>query len=138
EKKAEREEQLAATIDKAQNLMRKELDWVRRQPKARGTKQKARLDAFEVTKSVASQKVNKDELELNIKMERIGSKILELHKLGKSYGDKVMLKDFSYVFKKGERVGIVGANGVGKTTFLNMLTGLEEPSKGKVVVGDTV
>ena len=138
EKKAEREEQLAATIDKAQNLMRKELDWVRRQPKARGTKQKARLDAFEVTKSVASQRVNKDELELNIKMERIGSKILELHKLGKSYGDKVMLKDFSYVFKKGERVGIVGANGVGKTTFLNMLTGIEEPTKGKVVVGDTV
>jgi len=138
EKKAEREDQQAATIDKAQNLMRKELDWVRRQPKARSTKQKARLDAFEVTKSVASQRIHTDELDLNIKMERIGSKILELHKLGKSYGDKVMLKEFSYVFKKGERVGIVGPNGVGKSTFLNMLTGIEEPSKGKVVVGETI
>ena len=138
EKKAEREDQLAATIDKAQNLMRKELDWVRRQPKARSTKQKARLDAFEVTKSVATQKVNTDELELNIKMERVGSKILELHKLQKEYGDKVMLKEFSYVFKKGERVGIVGSNGVGKSTFLNMITGIEPPTKGKVVVGETI
>jgi len=138
EKKAEREEQTLATIDKAQNLMRKELDWVRRQPKARGTKQKARLDAFQTTKEIASQRIDKDELELNIRMERMGSKILELHKLGKAYGDKVMLNDFSYVFKKGERIGIVGSNGVGKTTFLNMLTGKEEPSKGKVVVGDTI
>jgi ABC transport system ATP-binding/permease protein len=138
EKKAEREDQLQATIDKAQNLMRKELDWVRRQPKARGTKQKARLDAFQVTKEVASQRLDKDELELNIRMERMGSKILELHKLGKAYGEKVMLNDFSYVFKKGERIGIVGPNGVGKTTFLNMLTGKEEPTKGKVVVGDTI
>lgn len=138
EKKAEREEQTQATIDKAQNLMRKELDWVRRQPKARGTKQKARLDAFQTTKEIASQRIDKDELDLNIRMERMGSKILELHKLGKAYGDKVMLNDFSYVFKKGERIGIVGPNGVGKTTFLNMLTGKEEPSKGKVVVGDTI
>ncbi len=138
EKKAEREDQLAATIDKAQNLMRKELDWVRRQPKARSVKQKARLDAFEVTKGVATQNVSKDELELNIKMERVGSKILELHKLQKDYDGKIMLKEFSYVFKKGERVGIVGSNGVGKSTFLNMLTGLEEPSKGKVVVGETI
>jgi ATP-binding cassette subfamily F protein uup len=138
EKKAEREEQLMATVDKAQNLMRKELDWVRRQPKARSTKQKARLDAFQVTKEVASQRIDKDELELNIRMERMGSKILELHKLGKDYDGKIMLNDFSYVFKKGERVGIVGANGVGKTTFLNMLTGKEEPSKGKVVVGETI
>lgn len=138
EKKAEREDQLAATIDKAQNLMRKELDWVRRQPKARSVKQKARLDAFEVTKGVATQNISKDELDLNIKMERVGSKILELHKLQKDYDGKIMLKEFSYVFKKGERVGIVGSNGVGKSTFLNMLTGLEEPSKGKVVVGETI
>jgi ABC transport system ATP-binding/permease protein len=138
EKKAEREDNLSSTIDKAQNLMRKELDWVRRQPKARSTKQKARLDSFEVTKAVATQNVRKDELEISIKMERIGSKILELHKLSKSYDEKIMLNDFSYVFKKGERIGIVGSNGVGKTTFLNMLTGSEEPSKGKVVVGETI
>lgn len=138
EKKAEREENLAATIDKANNLLRKELEWMRRQPKARGTKQKARIEAFYETKAVASQQVEKDKLELSIKMERIGSKILELHKLGKSFEDKLMLENFSYTFKKGERIGIVGKNGVGKSTFLNMLVGNEQPSKGKVVVGETI
>jgi len=138
EKKAEREENLGATIDKAKNLMRKELEWMRRQPKARGTKQKARIESFYETQEVASQRIDKDKLEIAIKMERVGSKILELHKLGKSYGEKAILNDFTYTFKKGERIGIVGNNGVGKSTFLNMITGNEEPSKGKVVVGETI
>lgn len=138
EKKAERQEQFGATVDKARNLMRKELDWVRRQPKARSTKQKARLDAFEDTKSIASQRVDQDEMDIHIKTERMGSKILELHKIGKSYPDKKIINDFSYVFKNKERVGILGKNGVGKSTFLNMIIGDLEPDKGKIVVGETV
>lgn len=138
EKKAERQEILAATIGKAKNLMRTELDWIRRQPKARGTKQKARVDAFKDLKQVAKQKIHKDEMEIRVQMNRLGSKIVEIHKLGKQFGDKKILNDFSYVFKRGEKIGIVGQNGTGKSTFLNMLTGREEPSKGKIVVGDTV
>jgi ATP-binding cassette subfamily F protein uup len=138
EKKAEREENLASTIGKANNLLRKELEWMRRQPKARGTKQKARIDAFHETKALASQKIQNDKLEIAIKMERVGSKILELHKLGKTYGNKIILNDFSYTFKRGERIGIVGKNGVGKSTFLNLLVGKEQASKGKVVVGETI
>jgi ATP-binding cassette subfamily F protein uup len=138
EKKAEREEILQATIGKAKNLMRTELEWIRRQPKARGTKQKARVDAFEGIKEVATQKVKKDELEIRVQMNRLGSKIVEIHKLGKQFGDINILNDFSYVFKRGEKIGIVGANGSGKSTFLNMLTGSEQPTKGKIVVGDTV
>lgn len=138
EKKAEREEILAATIGKAKNLMRTELDWIRRQPKARGTKQKARVDAFDGLKAVATQNIKKDEMEIRVQMSRLGSKIVELHKLGKNFGDKKIINDLSYVFKGGEKIGIVGGNGTGKSTFLNMLTGSVEPSKGKVVVGDTV
>lgn len=138
EKKAEREEILKATIGKAKNIMRTELDWIRRQPKARGTKQKARVDAFQDLKKVATQKVKKDEMEITIQMNRLGSKIVELHRLGKHFDDKQIINDFSYVFKRGERVGIVGANGTGKSTFLNMITGSQEPSKGKIVIGETV
>ena len=138
EKKAEREEQNASTIEKAKNQFRKELDWMRRQPKARGTKQKARIDAFYDTKKVAKQRIDKDELEIPVKMERLGTKILELHKVGKSFGEKEILNDFSYVFKRQERLGIVGNNGTGKSTFLNMLLGLEPLSKGKIVTGETV
>lgn len=138
EKKAEREEILQATIGKAKNLMRKELDWIRRQPKARGTKQKARVDAFSGIKEVATQKIQKDELEIRTQMNRLGSKIVELHKLGKAYGDKKIINDFSYVFKKGEKLGVVGPNGSGKSTLLNMLVGSVEPDKGKIVIGDTV
>ncbi|MEX1002901.1 MAG: ABC-F family ATP-binding cassette domain-containing protein [Crocinitomicaceae bacterium] len=138
EKKAERQEILEATIGKAKNTMRKELDWIRRQPKARGTKQKARVDAFQDLKKVAGQNVKKDEMEIKVQMERLGSKIVEIHKLGKTFDDKKIINDFSYTFKKGEKIGIVGANGTGKSTFLNMLTGSESPSKGKIVVGDTV
>lgn len=138
EKKAERQEQLGATIDKARNTMRKELDWIRRQPKARGTKQKARVDSFQDLKAVASQNINEDELEISIKMERLGSKIVEIHKMNKSFGDKKIINDLSYVFKRQERLGIVGNNGTGKSTFLNMIQGFEELDKGTVSVGDTV
>jgi ATP-binding cassette subfamily F protein uup len=138
EKKAEREEQLQSTIEKAKNTFRKELDWIRRQPKARGTKQKARVDAFTDLKKVASQRLDEDELELPIKMERLGTKIVEFHKVSKSFGSRVMLDDFSYHFQRKERLGIVGNNGTGKTTFLKMLTGEALPDKGKIVIGETI
>lgn len=138
EKKAEREEQLESTIEKAKNQFRKELDWMRRQPKARGTKQKARIEAFHDTKKVAKQRIDKDELEIPVKMERLGTKILELHKIGKSFGDKKILNELTYVFKRQERLGIVGNNGTGKSTFLNMILGLELVDKGKIVIGETV
>lgn len=138
EKKAEREEMLQATISKAKNLMRTELEWIRRQPKARGTKQKARVDAFQGIKDTATQKIKKDQLDIDVQMNRLGSKIVEMHHVGKQFGDNLLIRDFSYVFKRGEKVGIVGNNGTGKSTFLNMITGSEQPSKGKVVVGETV
>ena len=138
EKKAEREEQLQSTVDKARNTFRKELDWIRRQPKARGTKQKARVDAFEGIKSTAQMRLEEDEMELPVKMERLGSKIVEFHKIGKAFGDKTILHDFSYHFQRKERLGIVGNNGTGKSTFLNLLIGQEEPNRGKVVIGETI
>jgi len=138
EKKAEREEQLQSTIEKAKNTFRKELDWIRRQPKARGTKQKARVDAFSDLKKVATQRLDEDELELPIKMERLGTKIVEFHKVSKSFAARVMLDDFSYHFQRQERLGIVGNNGTGKTTFLKMLTGEALPDKGKIVIGETI
>ncbi len=138
EKKAERQEQLASTIDKARNTMRKELEWMRRQPKARGTKQKARIDSFYDLKAVASQRINEDEIEIPIKMERLGTKILEIHKMKKAFGNKAIINNFSYVFKRNERLGIVGNNGTGKSTFLNMIQELESLDQGSVVIGETV
>jgi ATP-binding cassette subfamily F protein uup len=138
EKKAERQEQTQSTIEKAKNTFRKELDWIRRQPKARGTKQKARVDAFQDVKKVASQRLDEDELELPVKMERLGSKIVEFHKVSKAYPNRVILNDFSYNVQRQERLGIVGNNGTGKTTFLKMLVGQEETDKGKIVIGETV
>ncbi len=138
EKKAERQEILAATIGKAKNLMRTELEWMRRQPKARGTKQKARVDAFSDLKKTATQKIKEDQLEIEVEMSRLGSKIIEIHKLTKQFGDQVILDQFNYVFKRGEKLGIVGHNGAGKSTFLNLLVGQEEPTKGKISIGETV
>lgn len=138
DKKAQREDERAATIGKAKNQFRKELEWMRRQPKARGTKQKARIDAFHVTKSVAKQRLDTDEMEIPIKMERLGTKILELIKVSKSFGDKRILEDFTYTFKRQERLGIVGNNGTGKSTLLNMILDEIPVDKGKVVVGETV
>jgi ATP-binding cassette subfamily F protein uup len=138
EKKAERQEQLGSTIEKAKNTFKKELDWIRRQPKARSVKQKARVGNFDEVKKAASQRVDDSEVEIPVKMERLGSKILELHKIGKAYGPKVILDNFTYNFQRKERLGIVGNNGTGKSTFLNVIQGREEVDRGKVVIGETV
>jgi ATP-binding cassette subfamily F protein uup len=138
ERKAERQQVEATNVDKAKNLMRKELEWIRRQPKARGTKSKARIDSFQDLKKEAGKDLRESELQLDVKMTRLGSKILELHNLRKSYGSKKILNGFSHTFKRAERVGIVGANGAGKSTFLKLITGHEEPDGGKIVVGDTI
>ena len=138
EKKADREANEAAEIDKARNLYRKELDWIRRQPKARGTKAKYRVDAFEDTKEKAHQRKYDNQIELNIKSTRLGSKIVELNSVGKRFGEKTIIHNFLYTFKKGDRIGIVGKNGAGKSTLLNMITGELRPDNGQVVRGDTV
>jgi ATP-binding cassette subfamily F protein uup len=138
EKKAEREFNESREIDKARNLMRKELEWIRKMPKARGTKSKSRVSAFYDLKEKASQKTSEQDLQLNVKMSRIGGKILELKKLNKNYGDKVILKGFDYTFRNGERIGIVGKNGIGKSTFLNIIAGIEKVDSGKVNVGETI
>jgi ABC transport system ATP-binding/permease protein len=138
EKKTDREANEAAEIDKARNLYRKELDWIRRQPKARGTKAKYRVDAFEDTKEKAHQRKYDNQIEINIKTTRLGSKIVELNSVGKRFGDKTIIHNFLYTFKKGDRIGIVGKNGAGKSTLLNMITGQLRPDNGQVVRGDTV
>ena len=138
EKKAEREFKEEREIDKARNLLRKELEWMRKQPKARGTKQKARIDAFYETKEKASQKIENKKVELDMKMQRLGGKIIELHRVNKSFPDLKVIDNFSYTFKPGERVGIIGKNGVGKSTFLNVIMELDKPDSGHVSKGDTV
>ncbi|WP_298515990.1 ABC-F family ATP-binding cassette domain-containing protein [uncultured Kordia sp.] len=138
DKKEARIQAAQASVEKAKNLYKKELDWMRRQPKARTTKSKSRIDDFYVIKEKAHQRRNEHEVQLEINMERMGSKILELHTISKSFQDKVLLDKFEYVFKKGERIGIIGKNGTGKSTFLNMITGRLKPDGGKVIVGDTI
>ena len=138
EKKEERQAILQTNIDKAKNLFSKELEWMRRQPKARGTKSKARIESFYDVEKSAKKKIKNDKIQLEVQMTRLGSKILELHKVSKAYGDLKILDQFTYTFKKRDRVGIIGKNGVGKTTVLNMLTGTESIDAGKIVVGDTV
>ena len=138
EKKEEREAIAAAEIDKAKNLFRRELEWMRRQPKARGTKAQYRIDAFDDIKDKAHQKLGKSELELNIRTQRLGSKIIELENVSKRYGDKVLLDHFNYTFRKADRIGIIGKNGMGKTTLLNMITGDIRPDSGKIATGGTV
>lgn len=138
EKKAAREESDKASVEKARNQYRKELEWMRRQPKARTTKAKSRIDAFYDVKEKASVRIERQQLELNVKMTRLGGKIVELKKVYKSYGSLTILKGFDYTFKKGERIGVVGKNGVGKSTFLNILLGQEQADSGKINIGDTV
>ena len=138
EKKEERQAILQTNIDKAKNLYSKELEWMRRQPKARGTKSKARIESFYDVEKSAKKKIKNDKIQLEVQMTRLGSKILEMHKVSKAYGNLKILDQFTYTFKKRDRVGIVGKNGVGKTTVLNMLTGTESIDAGKIVVGDTV
>ena len=138
EKKAEMEAANASEIGKAQQLMNKELEWMRRSPKARTTKSKSRISAYYETEAKAKSGKKTQDLELAVKMTRIGGKILELKKVYKSYGDNVILKGLDYTFKKGERIGIVGKNGCGKSTFLNMIMDLEQPDSGKINRGDTI
>ena len=138
ENKMIREDNLNATIDKANNLYRKELEWMRRQPKARTTKSKSRIDAFYDTEKVAKTNTKKQSLELDFEMKRLGKKILELKNINKSYGDLVLLKDFSYSFQRGEKVGIVGKNGAGKSTLLNIIQGLEPKNSGEIETGETI
>jgi len=135
EKKAEREQIQAVEIEKAKNLMKKELEWIRRQPKARGTKAKYRIDAFHDLKEKASQNFQKEELDIQTGMARLGKKIMEIKKMGFSYGDKTMVENFNYIFKKKERIGIVGKNGAGKSTFLNLMTQKLQPDSGEVDLG---
>jgi ATP-binding cassette subfamily F protein uup len=138
EKKAEMEAANASEIGKAQQLMNKELEWMRRSPKARTTKSKSRISAYYETEAKAKSGKKTQDLELAVKMTRIGGKILELKKVYKSYGDNVILKGLDYTFKKGERIGIVGKNGCGKSTFLNMIMDLEQSDSGKINRGDTI
>ncbi|WMI69828.1 ABC-F family ATP-binding cassette domain-containing protein [Mangrovimonas sp. YM274] len=128
----------ATETGKAKQLYKKELEWMRRQPKARTTKSKSRIDDFHDIKTRAHQRRKDHVMQLELNMERLGSKIVELHKISKAYKDKIILDQFEYVFKKGGRIGIIGKNGTGKSTFLNMLTQTIKPDSGKVVVGDTV
>jgi ATP-binding cassette subfamily F protein uup len=138
EKKAAREESDAASLEKAKNTYRKELEWMRKQPKARTTKSKSRIDAFYEVEKKAKQQVLEQQLELSAKMNRLGGKIAELKKVYKSFGEKKILHGFDYTFKKGERIGVIGKNGTGKSTFLNILQGIEQPDSGKINIGDTV
>ncbi len=138
EKKAARIESDLATIDKAKNEFRKELEWMRKQPKARTTKAKSRIDRFYDVEKEAGRKIQDDQVQLQMKMNRIGGKVIELKKLYKSYGNNVILKGFDYTFNKGERIGVVGKNGAGKSTFLDIIQGINPPDTGKVNIGDTV
>ncbi len=138
EKKAARVESDAASVEKARNTYRKELEWMRKQPRARTTKSKSRQDNFYDIEKKAKQKIADEQLQLQTKMNRLGGKIAELKKVYKNYGDSVILRGFDYTFKKGDRIGVIGKNGTGKTTFLNILQGIEKPDSGKINIGDTV
>jgi len=138
EKKEQRLQQEQASQEKAKNLYVRELDWIRRQPKARTTKSKSRIDDFAIIKEQAQKRRREHVVELEIAMQRLGSKIIELHNVVKKFPEKTILNRFSYVFKRGERVGIVGKNGTGKSTFLNLLTGKITPDAGKIIIGETV
>ncbi len=138
QKKEERIASENASVDKAKNLFVKELDWMRRQPKARTTKSKSRQDDFYVIKEKAHLRRKDHQLELEINMERMGSKVVEFHNVSLAFDDKTILKNFDYLFNRGERIGIIGKNGTGKSTFLNILTQTLQPDSGKVVIGDTI
>ena len=138
EKRAERKAAAQSEYDSNQNILRRELEWVRRQPKARSTKSKSRLDAYQELKEQTKRVKDEKGIELQSKMMHLGTKIVECHKVNKAFGDKILLKDFTYTFKRGDRIALAGANGTGKTTFLNMITGKIKPDSGKIIVGDTI
>ncbi len=138
EKKAERESSLASEKDRADKYVKRELDWIRRMPKARGTKSKSRIEAFHNAREQAKSTKEQGNLNLNVNMRRVGGKILEIKGLSKKYGDLTVLEDFNYSFIRGEKIGIIGPNGSGKSTLLNLITGREKPDHGTVVTGDTI
>ncbi|RFZ82758.1 ABC transporter ATP-binding protein [Mucilaginibacter terrenus] len=137
EKKAEREAADEATFQKNSNLLRKELEWMRRQPKARGTKSKSRIDAFYDLEEKTKNNGGKQTVELSVKTARQGNKIMELHHVVKGFNGNTYINDFNYIFKKGDRIGLAGKNGSGKSTLLNLITGLLHPDKGEIVKGET-
>ncbi len=138
EQKANREEIARTEVDKARKLMKKEQEWINRMPKARTTKSKSRIDSFEKTKEKANSLITEKELKLQVANTRVGGNILEMSHVTKSLGDKMLINDFSYLFKKGERIGILGKNGIGKSTLLNLITGKVTPDSGKITTGETI
>ncbi|MEO7082085.1 MAG: ATP-binding cassette domain-containing protein, partial [Flavobacteriales bacterium] len=138
EKKAELEEVRNATQHGLKGMMRSELEWVRKMPRARGTKSKSRLQAFDVLKEQASRNFDHGQVSIDIQSSRLGGKVIEARNLTKSFGDKKIVEHFNYSLKAGDRIGIVGPNGIGKSTFIDLLTKKVEPDAGKVTIGDTV
>lgn len=138
EKKAERQQQESVTLAKAKNLYKKELEWIRRMPQARGTKSRARIDAFNELKETISNVSVTQSAELTVKAQRIGGKILELNNINKSFGNRKIIDDFSHIYKKGDKIGIIGKNGCGKTTLLEIITEKIRPDSGKVTLGQTI
>ena len=137
EKKEAREEMLKVEVSKARQLLKKELEWMRKQPRARGTKAKYRIDAYYELEKKASIDLKREKLELDVKESRQGGKILEVLHISKKYGTLPIVSDFTYVFKKNDRIGVVGKNGIGKSTFLDMLTGKLKPDTGEIWPGVT-
>ncbi len=137
-KKQERADLLRAEINKARNLYARELDWINRMPQARGTKSKKRIENFEQIKQRAFQKTEKEQSALSVVDTRIGKKILEINSISKSFEDKELIKDFSYTFKKGDKIAIIGPNGCGKTTLLNIIMGRVKQDSGSIIKGETI
>lgn len=138
EKKAERDEVMQVETEKARQLMKKELEWLRRMPRARTHKSKSRIQAFDTIRQKATGQEKEHEMKLQVNIARMGGKILEINALSKKYGDIKIVEDFSYVFKRGERIGVIGRNGVGKTSFINLITGGEKADSGRIDVGQTI
>ncbi|HKM93614.1 MAG TPA: ABC-F family ATP-binding cassette domain-containing protein [Prolixibacteraceae bacterium] len=138
EKRAERVEQLKVEVEKARNLMRTEQEWMRRMPKARSTKAKYRIDSFSELKAKASQNLSEEQLALNIKASRLGKKVIDIYNVSKSFGDLKVINDFTYKFARFEKIGIIGENGTGKSTLLNLITGALTPDSGRIEIGETV
>ena len=138
DKREARIERQAIEQGKVKQLFKKELTWMRKQPKARTTKSKSRIDDFKEIKHLAQQRRNDHEVQLELNMERLGTKIVEFYKVSMFYDDKTILNKYSYQFQRGERVGIIGKNGTGKSTFLDILTGKTAPESGKIIIGETI
>ncbi len=137
EKKSDREAIDQVMVERSRNLLRRELEWMRRQPQARGTKSKSRIDAYYELEEKSKGAKGNDSVQLSVKVSRQGSKILEIEQASKAYGDKQIIENFSYTFKKGDRIGLAGRNGTGKSTFLNLITGEEQADSGIIAVGET-